>query len=63
MRRRTKKEVRAVKVKAVKRYSDIILKRVVEKDEELEVAEDRGKHLVGQGIVQILEQKGHEKRQ
>lgn len=52
-----------MKVKAVKRYSDIILKRVVEKDEELEVAEDRGKHLVGQGMVQILEEKGHEKRQ
>lgn len=60
MRHRTKKEVGAVKVKAVKRYSDIILKRVVDAGEELDVTEDRAKYLQDQGMVAIPGAKKHE---
>ena len=42
------------KVKAIKRYSDVVLKKIVEKDHEFEVSDDRAKHLVEQGMVTIL---------
>lgn len=42
------------KIKAIKRYSDIVLKRIVEKDEMLEVSEARAEHLVKEGMVEII---------
>ena len=39
------------KVKAIKRYSDVVLKKIVEKDHEFEVSDDRAKHLVEQGTL------------
>lgn len=42
------------KIKAIKRYSDIVLKRIVEKDEMLEVSEARAEHLVKEGMAEII---------
>ena len=44
-----------MKAKAVKKYSDIVLKRVVEKDEVIDVTESRGKYLQEQGMAEIIE--------
>lgn len=41
-----------MKVRAIKKYSDIVLKKVVEKGAEFDVAEDRAKYLIGQGMVE-----------
>lgn len=43
-----------MKVRAIKKYSDIILKQVMEKGAEFDVPDDRAQYLKGQGMVEIL---------
>lgn len=43
-----------MKIRAIKKYSDIIQKKVVEKGEEFDVPEDRAKYLVSQGMVELV---------
>lgn len=45
-----------MKVRAVKRYNDLVLKKVVDKGTEFDVSEDRAKYLKGQGMVELLEE-------
>ena len=45
------KEVRTMKVKVIKRYNDLILKKIQEKDTVFDVTESRGKYLIEQGMV------------
>lgn len=51
-------EVRTMKVKAIKRYSDIRLHKVIEPGTVLEVDEARADHLVKEGMVEILKETG-----
>lgn len=53
MRRRIKGG-EGMKVRAIKKYSDIIQKKVVEKGAEFDVPEDRAKYLVTQGMVELV---------
>lgn len=50
-----------VKVKAIKNYSDIVLHRIVEKDEVLEVDKARADHLVNEGMVKVIKATGETK--
>lgn len=50
------KEVRTMKVKCIKRYSDVRLNKIVEVGEVLEVNEARAKHLVNEGCVEIVQE-------
>ena len=43
-----------MKVKCIKRYSDICLKEIVEKRTVLEVTEDRGAHLISEGVAEAV---------
>jgi hypothetical protein len=43
-----------MKVKCIKRYSDICLKGVVEKGTVLEVTENRGAHLISEGVAEAV---------
>ncbi len=43
-----------MKVKCTKRYSDICLKEVVEEGTVLEVTEERGKHLIEEGVAEAV---------
>lgn len=43
-----------MKVKCTKRYSDICLKEVVEEGTVLEVTEERGAHLIGEGVAEAV---------
>lgn len=52
--RRRMKGGEDVKVRAIKKYSDIIQKKVVEKGAEFDVPEDRAKYLVTQGMVELV---------
>lgn len=54
LRRRNGGEVRIMKVKCIKRYSDICLKEVVEKGTVLEVTENRGAHLISEGVAEMV---------
>ena len=54
LRRRNGGEVKRMKVKCIKRYSDICLKEVVEKGTVLEVTENRGEHLIGEGVAEAV---------
>lgn len=47
-------EVKRMKVKCIKRYSDICLKEIVEKGNVLEVTEDRGAHLISEGVAEMV---------
>ena len=47
-------EVKRMKVKCIKRYSDICLKEIVEKGTVLEVTENRGKHLISEGVAEAV---------
>lgn len=49
-----RKEARIVNVKCIKRYSDVLLHRVVEVGEVLEVTQDRANHLVCEKVAQIV---------
>lgn len=54
LRRRNGGEVKRMKVKCIKRYSDICLKEVVEKGTVLEVTENRGAHLISEGVAETV---------
>lgn len=43
-----------VKVKVIKRYNDVVLKKIQEKETVFEVSEARAQHLVKQGMVEIV---------
>ena len=43
-----------MKVKCIKRYSDICLKEVVEKGTVLEVTKERGAHLINEGVAEAV---------
>ena len=43
-----------MKVKCIKRYSDICLKEIVEKGTVLEVTENRGAHLISEGVAEMV---------
>lgn len=45
-----------MKVKCIKRYSDVCLKKIIEKDEILEVDKARAKHLVREGVAEIVKE-------
>lgn len=45
-----------VKVKVIKRYNDVVLKKIQEKGTTFKVSEERAKHLVKQGMVEIIEE-------
>ena len=47
-----------MKVKAIKRYSDVRLNKVIEPGTVLEVDEARADHLVKEGMVEILKETG-----
>ena len=48
----TEGEVKRVKVKCTKRYSDICLKEIVEEGTVLEVTKERGTHLISEGVAE-----------
>lgn len=54
LRRRNGGEVKRMKVKCIKRYSDIYLKEIVEKGIVLDVTEDRGAHLISEGVAEMV---------
>lgn len=45
-----------MKVKCIKRYSDVRLNKIIEVGEVLEVDKDRAKHLVNEGCVEIVKE-------
>lgn len=51
-----------MRVKAVKRYNDIVLKKVVEKETVMDVTEARGKHLIEQGMAEAIEEPAESKK-
>ena len=46
--------MKRMKVKCIKRYSDICLKEIVEKGTVLEVTENRGAHLISEGVAEMV---------
>lgn len=50
------KEVMDVKVRAIKKYSDIIRKKVIEKGTEFDVPDDRAQYLASQGMVELVKE-------
>lgn len=50
-----------VKVKVIKRYSDVVLNKIHEKDYEFETDEKRAEHLVKEGVAKILKDQPLEK--
>lgn len=53
--RRRNKEVIRVKIKCIKRYSDVLLKKVIEVGTVLDVPKDRADHLVHEGVAELVE--------
>ena len=49
-------EVRTMKIKAIKRYSDIRLHKVIEPGTVLDVDEARAEHLVREGMAEIVKE-------
>ena len=49
-------EVRTLKVKVIKRYNDVALNEIKEKDEIFEVSKERAEHLVKEGMVEIIKE-------
>lgn len=45
-----------MKVKVIKRYNDVVLKKIQKEGTVLEVDEKRAKHLVKQGMVVIVDE-------
>lgn len=45
-----------MKVKCTKRYSDICLKEIVEEGTVLEVTEERGAHLISEGVAELVKE-------
>lgn len=55
--RRHNKEVSTIKVKVIKRYNDVVLNKIKEKDEVFEVvSKERAEHLVKEGMVEIIKE-------
>ena len=48
--------MRTVKVKCIKRYSDIKLKKIVEVGDILDVDDERAEHLVHEGVAEITKE-------
>ena len=46
-----------VKVRVIKRYSDVILGKIKEAGESFEVSEQRGKHLIHEGVAVMEKEK------
>ena len=46
-----------MKVKVIKRYNDMVLNKIQEVDTTFEVADARGKYLIGQGMVKEVKAK------
>ncbi len=51
-----------VKVKVIKRYSDIVLQKIMEEDTEFETDERRAQHLAEQGMVKIIKASSTDKK-
>lgn len=51
-----RREVRAVKVKCIKRYSDIRLKEIIEVGTVLEVDKERAEHLIHDGVAEAVKE-------
>ena len=56
MRRRKRKEGEIVKVKVIKRYSDVKTGKIEEVGNVLEVTEERARHLVSEGVAKELKE-------
>lgn len=54
--RRHNEEVRIIKVKVIKRYNDVVLNKIKEKDEVFEASKERAEHLVKEGMVEIIKE-------
>lgn len=54
--RQYNEEVRTLKVKVIKRYNDVALNEIKEKDEIFEVSKERAEHLVKEGMVEIIKE-------
>ena len=48
------REVRTVKVRCIKRYSDVKLKKIIEVDTIFDVDEERAQHLVNEKVAEIV---------
>ena len=48
------REVRTVKVRCIKRYSDVKLKKIIEVDTIFDVDEERAQHLVNEKVAEII---------
>lgn len=53
---RRNEEVSITKVKVIKRYNDVVLNKIKEKDEAFEVSKERAEHLVKEGMVEIIKE-------
>lgn len=51
------KEVSYMRVKVIKRYSDVLLGVIKEVGDILEVSEQRAQHLVNEGVAVIIKEK------
>ena len=54
--RQYNEEERTLKVKVIKRYNDVALNEIKEKDEIFEVSKERAEHLVKEGMVEIIKE-------
>lgn len=54
--RQHNEEVRTLKVKVIKRYNDVALNEIKEKDEIFEVSKERAEHLVKEDMVEIIKE-------
>lgn len=54
--RQHNEEVRTLKVKVIKRYNDVALNEIKEKDEVFEVSKERAEHLVKESMVEIIKE-------
>ena len=50
-----------MKIKCIKRYSDVLLKKVIEVGTVLDVPKDRADHLVHEGVAELVEKAAQEK--
>ncbi len=48
--------MRTVKVKCIKRYSDIKLKKIVEVGDILDVDDERAEHLIQEGVAEVTKE-------
>ena len=48
------REVRTVKIRCIKRYSDVKLKKIIEVDTIFDVDEERANHLVNEKVAEIV---------